>query len=120
MPEKMTIGDLARAVKQFNKERDWGCSHTPKNLAMALMVEAGELAGIFIWLTPEESEHLSSEALVEVNEELGDVMICILNLAQRLGIDPLEAARKKSPQVSAHAPFLGQESVHGSTKHLMP
>ncbi|MCJ7737679.1 MAG: nucleotide pyrophosphohydrolase [Anaerolineae bacterium] len=87
--------DLARAVKQFNEERDWEKFHTPKNLAMALTIEASELAEIFLWLTPEESEHLSPEALARASEEIGDVMLYLLNLAERLGIDPLEAARKK-------------------------
>ena len=87
--------DLARAVKQFNRERDWEKFHTPKNLAMALTIEASELAEIFLWLTAEESEHLSPEALVRASEEIGDVMLYLLNLAERLGIDPLEAARKK-------------------------
>ena len=62
---------------------------------MALMVEAGELAEHFQWLTEEQSDSLPPDKLAEVREEIGDVLIYLANLCDRLGIDPMDAARDK-------------------------
>jgi NTP pyrophosphatase (non-canonical NTP hydrolase) len=69
--------------------------HSPKNLAMALVVEAGEIVEHFQWLTQEQSKSLPPDKLEEIKEEIADVMIFLTNLADRLGIDPLEAAKDK-------------------------
>ena len=87
--------DLRTAIGKFISERDWEQYHSPKNLAMALSVEASEIVEHFQWLTEEQSKHLSPEKLAEVREEVGDVMIYLTELAEKLGIDPLEAARAK-------------------------
>jgi len=89
------MNDLIRQLRQFNHERDWEQYHTPKNLAMALVVEAGELVEHFQWLTPEQSMSLDGETQKRVQEEIGDVVLYLLNLADKLGINPLEAAREK-------------------------
>jgi len=89
------LDDLIKKVKKFRQERDWDQYHSPKNLAMALVVEAGELAEHFQWLTEEQSNNLSPDKLSEVQEEVGDVLIYLLNLCDKLGIDPLDAAREK-------------------------
>ena len=89
------MDDLIKKVKKFRQERDWDQYHSPKNLAMALVVEAGELAEHFQWLTEEQSNNLSPDKLSEVQEEVGDVLIYLLNLCDKLGIDPLDAAREK-------------------------
>jgi NTP pyrophosphatase (non-canonical NTP hydrolase) len=89
---------LVQAIRAFNRERDWERFHTPKNLAMALCVEAGEIVEQFQWLTPEQSKSLPPETLNSVREEIGDVLIYLLNLADRLDIDPLQAAREKLDQ----------------------
>ncbi len=86
---------LIEQIKNFNKERDWGQYHTPKNLSMALMIEAGELAEHFQWLTQDQSKTLNNETLGEVREEIGDVLIYLLNIADKLGIDPIAAAKEK-------------------------
>ncbi|MFH1214927.1 MAG: nucleotide pyrophosphohydrolase [Pseudomonadota bacterium] len=83
------------AVKNFREERNWEQFHSPKNLSMALMVECAELAEHFQWLSQEESRNLSAEKRNAVEEEIGDVLIYLLNLAEKLDIDPLEAAWKK-------------------------
>jgi len=62
---------------------------------MALVVEAGELAEHFQWLTEEQSNNLPPDKFSEVQEEVGDVLIYLLNLCDKLGIDPLDAAREK-------------------------
>jgi len=86
---------LIEQIRNFNKERDWGQYHTPKNLSMALMIEAGELAEHFQWLTQDQSKTLNNETLGEVREEIGDVLIYLLNIADKLGIDPIAAAKEK-------------------------
>ena len=87
--------DLIRQIKVFNKERDWDQFHSPKNLAMALNVEVAEIAEHFQWLKEEESKNLPPEKLSEVKEEIGDVLIFLLNLSNKLKIDPIEAAKEK-------------------------
>ena len=73
--------DLVRSIKRFIFERDWEQFHSPKNLAMALSVEVSEIVEHFQWLTEEQSRNLPPEKLVEVREEIGDVMIYLVELA---------------------------------------
>lgn len=87
--------DLRSAIRSFIRERDWEQFHSPKNLAMALSVEASEIVEHFQWLTEEQSRKLPPEKLAEVREEIGDVMIYLTELAEKLGIDPVEAAKAK-------------------------
>ena len=82
-------------LREFSKERDWDQFHSPKNLAMALSVEVGEIVEIFQWLTQDESRSLPSEKIEQVKEEIADVMIFLTNLADKLGINPIEAAKEK-------------------------
>ena len=89
------MNDFIKEIRAFNKERDWDQFHSPKNLAMALTVEVGEIVQQFQWLTQEESKNLSSKKLKEIKEEIGDVVIYVTNLADKLGIDPLKAAKEK-------------------------
>jgi NTP pyrophosphatase (non-canonical NTP hydrolase) len=86
---------LRDAISTFIEERDWEQFHSPKNLAMALSVEASEIVEHFQWLTEEQSKDLPPEKLAEVREEIGDVMIYLTELADKLGIDPVEAAKSK-------------------------
>ena len=87
--------DLRTAVGEFIEERHWEQFHSPKNLAMALSVEASEIVEHFQWLTEEHSRSLPPEKIAEVREEIGDVMIYLMELAEKLGIDPVEAAWSK-------------------------
>ena len=86
---------LRSAIGSFIDERDWKQFHSPKNLAMALSVEVAEIVEHFQWLTEEQSRNLSPEKLAEIREEIGDVMIYLTELADKLGIDPVEAAKAK-------------------------
>jgi dCTP diphosphatase len=90
-----TFQDLIEDLRVFARERDWDKYHSPKNLSMALAVEAAELMEIFQWLTPTESRKIKPIELAEVKDEIGDVMIYLARLADRLSISPLEAARAK-------------------------
>ena len=89
------MDNLIVHIRKFAEERDWEQFHSPKNLSMALTVEAGELMEHMQWLTEEESRNLPTEKKQKVEEEIGDVLIYLLRLADKLGIDPLEAAHKK-------------------------
>jgi dCTP diphosphatase len=86
---------LRDALRDFCAARDWHRYHTPKNLVMALSVEAAELVEHFQWATPEESHALAPEKRAEVADEIADVLIYLTELADVLGIDPIAAARDK-------------------------
>lgn len=93
-----TISDLEslrRHIREFAHAREWERYHTPKNLAMAMIVEAAELVEQFQWLTPEESGALSPEKHEAVRQEIADVLIYLTRLADLLKIDLLEAASAK-------------------------
>lgn len=90
-----TIEALRTRLRVFVAERDWDQFHNPKNLAMALVAEAGELVEHFQWLTPAQADHLPPETRVEVEHEIADVLIFLVELADRLGVDPLAAAERK-------------------------
>ena len=87
--------ELIKKIKQFRQERDWGQYHSPKNLVMALSVEVAELVEHFQWLTQKESQNLPDEKLDQVRDEIGDILIYLANLSEKLGIDPVQAAHEK-------------------------
>lgn len=89
------IDALAEQLREFARERDWDQFHSPKNVAMALTVEAAELQEKFQWLTEEQSKRLAGEALDAVKDELADVFLYTLRMAQLLGVDLLAAAEAK-------------------------
>lgn len=91
----MTLAELADELRAFAAERDWEQFHTPKNLAMALAGEAGELLAEYQWLTPQESLALDDQKRQAVADEMGDVLIYLVRLADVAGIDLLEAASAK-------------------------
>src|SRR5690242_5882250 len=95
--ENPDIVSLQQRLEEFAKAREWGPYHTPKNLAMALMVEAGELAEIFQWLTPQQSADVMSdpEKAFRVRDEVADVLAYLLQLASACGVDVLEALAEK-------------------------
>ncbi len=89
------LEDLASRLEVFVEERDWAQFHSPKNLAMALVGEVGELIEHFQWLTEEQSRDLPDKAREAVREELADVQIYLLLLARKLDVDLLQAANDK-------------------------
>jgi len=95
MSEIHDLSSLRDALRQFAEARDWRSYHTPKNLAMAMIVEAAELVEHFQWATPEESRALPPDKLLEVRDEVADTLIYLVELADALGIDLIAAARDK-------------------------
>jgi NTP pyrophosphatase (non-canonical NTP hydrolase) len=92
-----TVADLRQLIADFVAERDWSQFHSPKNVSMALAIEAAELMEHFQWLTTEESRELVGDAnkLAAIGEELADVIGYSFALANELGIDVSDAIRKK-------------------------
>ena len=92
----MNVEHWQEQLRTFAEDRDWTQFHTPKNLAMALSVEASELLEIFQWLTPEESQQvMSGQRADDVTDEIADVMIYILRLVDILGVDIETAVKEK-------------------------
>ncbi len=86
---------LKGRLREFAGERDWDQFHSPKNLSMALIAEAAELIEHFQWLTQEQSSNLPGDKLKEVEQELADILIYLVRIADKLGIDLIDAAHKK-------------------------
>jgi dCTP diphosphatase len=93
MPD--SLHDLAQQLDQFAKDRDWQQFHSPKNLASALVVEAGELLEHFQWLTEAQSHALDPDKRDAVGAEVADVLLYLIQLASSLSIDPIAAAQAK-------------------------
>jgi len=90
-----SLAQLNARLLRFAQERDWEQFQSPKNLAMALAGEAGELLEHFQWLTEEQSANLSPEKQRAVSHELADILNYLVRLAQRLDIDLLAATDEK-------------------------
>ncbi len=86
--QNTTIQEIKERVAKFVDERDWNKFHSPKNLAMSISIEASELMEIFQWLTPEEAWNINNtDEAIHLREELSDVIIYCISLANQLGID---------------------------------
>ena len=90
-----TLESLREALATFAAERDWDQFHNPKNLAMALAGEVGELVEHFQWLTFEEARALSGDKREDVALEAADVLLYLVRLCDKLGIDLAAAAQRK-------------------------
>jgi NTP pyrophosphatase (non-canonical NTP hydrolase) len=96
MPSKPdSLKTLSAQLARFAAARDWDQFHNPKNLAMALAGEAGEVLEHFQWLTPDQAANLPAATRAEVALECADVLLFLLRLAAKLDIDLAAAARKK-------------------------
>jgi dCTP diphosphatase len=108
-----SLGDLARQLDRFAQERDWHQFHSPKNLASALIVEAGELLEHFQWMTEAQSRRLQSDRLHAVGAEMADVLLYLLQLSNALGLDLVAAAQAK---LQANALRYPVDLARGSSK----
>jgi NTP pyrophosphatase (non-canonical NTP hydrolase) len=112
-PPLATLDDLRERLRRFAAARDWDQFHSPKNLAMALIAEAAELVEHFQWLTEAQSAALAPEKRAAVAEELADVLVYTVRLADKLGIDLLAAAAGKMDRNEAKYPAA---RVRGSAR----
>jgi len=90
-----SLEHIRNRLREFAAARDWDQFHSPKNLAMALIVEAAELVEHFQWLTEAQSAALPPEKLAEVEQELADIQIYLIRLADKLHIDLEQAVTRK-------------------------
>lgn len=90
-----TLAELRDRVRAFNEARDWGRYHSPRNVAMALSVEAAELLELYLWAADDGPQPPVASRAPRVAEEAADVLICLLNLAEVAGIDLAAAVEAK-------------------------
>lgn len=108
-----SVEGLSRRLREFARVRDWEQFHSPKNLSMALIAEAAELVEHFQWLSEEQSQCMSESKLEEVRLELADIQIYLLRIAERLGVDLLQAVEDKMAINERRYPV---ERVHGDAR----
>jgi len=108
-----SLDDLRDRLRAFAAARDWDQFHSPKNLAMALIAEAAELVEHFQWLTEEQSAALPPEKKAEVAAELADVLLYLVRIADKLGVDLLAAAAAKLERNESKYPA---QRVKGSAR----
>ena len=107
------LRDLRDELRAFAAERDWDQFHSPRNLATALAVEAAELLEPFQWLTDDQSRTLPPETRAAVEEELADVLLYLVRLADKLDVDLAAAARAKIVRNGEKYPV---EKARGSSR----
>jgi NTP pyrophosphatase (non-canonical NTP hydrolase) len=110
------LDGLARRLDDFAEARDWAQFHTPKNLAMALAGEVGELVAEFQWLTPDESAAVMTadpDAADRIRAEIGDVTNYLVRLASALGVDMIAAAHAK---IDANEKRYAAQAYRGSAR----
>jgi NTP pyrophosphatase (non-canonical NTP hydrolase) len=109
----MSLEDLRTALQRFASERDWDQFHSPKNLAIALSVEAAELLENFQWTPEVDSLVLAPDQHAKARHEVGDVLLYLIRLADKLNIDLLAAAAEKMQLNAAKYPV---EKARGNSK----
>jgi len=107
------LEQLKAQLQKFADDRDWDQFHSPKNLSMALSVEASELVECFQWLTEEQSQNLSPEQLSATIDEIADVQIYLLRIATKLNVNMLDAVNQKIKKNALKYPV---DKVKGSSK----
>jgi NTP pyrophosphatase (non-canonical NTP hydrolase) len=111
--DSKSLEAVAQRLREFAAARDWDQFHSPKNLAMALVAEAGELAAEFQWLTQAQSRAPDEQQLARIRAESADVLIYLIRLADKLGYDLLAAAQAKIAENERRYPA---EKVRGSAR----
>ncbi len=111
----MDIKSTQKRIHAFADERNWDQFHNPKNLAMALSVECSELVEVFQWLSHEEASNIKHDPdkMNQISDEIADVTVYLLRLADKLGVDIEKAIDSKMKKNERKYPV---EKVHGSAK----
>jgi NTP pyrophosphatase (non-canonical NTP hydrolase) len=108
-----SLESLRDRLREFAKERDWDQYHTPKNLSMALIAEAAELIEHFQWVDGEKSHILEDKTRISVEEELADILIYLVRISDKLGIDLYKAVGRK---ININEKKYPADKVRGSAK----
>ena len=101
----LDIDKISSKINKFSRDRDWDKYHTPKNLSMALSVEVSELVEIFQWLTGDESKNLDGDSVQSVKEEVADILIYLIRLADHFDINLEEAVLDKIKKNDVNYPI---------------
>ena len=109
----MQLKEISEKIRAFRDARDWAQFHNPKDMAIAISIEASELLEHFLWKSPEELDHRITERREQIEEEIADISIYLTELADNLGIDLLAAMEKK---IDKNAIKYPAERVKGSSK----
>ena len=104
---------LRDRLREFARERDWDQFHTPKNLSMALIAEAAELVEHFQWVEGDKSHLLEDKVRPSVEEEIADILIYLVRIADKLSIDLYNAAERK---IAINARKYPADKVRGSAR----
>ncbi len=112
-----SLNDITNQLRDFAKVRDWDQFHSPKNLVMALSGEVGELTEHFQWLTEVQSNSLDDKTLAAVSDEIADVQLYLIRLADKLGIDIIDISTKKILKNAEKYPV--ETSKGNATKHTI-
>lgn len=105
----MDIENIKKIILQFSDERNWEEFHNPKNLAMALSVEASELLEIFQWLTPEQSANLDTDKKEHAKQEIADIAVYLIRMCIKLDINLEEAIIEKMKLNEKKYPLIDKE-----------
>ena len=108
-----SVAQLQNRLREFARERDWDQFHTPKNLSMALIAEAAELVEHFQWVEGDKSHLLEEKVRPSVEEELADIFIYLVRIADKLEIDLYRAVERK---IAINARKYPADKVRGSAK----
>jgi len=101
----MDFNTLRDKVIDLEETRDWKKSHTPKNLAMNIMIEAGELGEIFVWMTQQQSNDIKTDKEYHhAQQELGDIFINVILMAEKLGVDLFKITDEKIEEIKSRYP----------------
>jgi dCTP diphosphatase len=113
----MSIEELVQSVREFRDERDWRRFHTPKDLAAAIAIEAGELQELFLWKSGAADMEVLEQRRSDVEEELADIAIFLLSFVDVTGIDLAEAVQAKLRKNALRYPV---ETYRGSNAKAPP
>jgi len=105
-----TFAEVRDRIRAFNAERDWGQYHSPRNLAMALSVEAAELLELYLWASDGGPQPPVASRIPRVAEEAADVALCLINFCDHAGVDLAAAIEAK---MAANAKKYPAEQVRG-------
>lgn len=108
-----TLSEITERIRRFRDERDWAQFHNPKDMAIAISLEAGELLEHFLWKAPDEVDSRIESHRTEIEEEIADIAIYLTELADNLDIDLLEAMDRKITRNEEKYPV---EQVRGSSR----
>ena len=107
------LSDITKKIIAFRDERDWAQFHNPKDMAIAISLEAGELLEHFLWKAPEEVEKRVESHREEISDEIADIAVYLVELADNLGIDLVQAMAAK---IEKNAEKYPADRVRGSAK----